>query len=77
MRKETKNKIIRTVLFVSAALFALAFAWLLCRDYYVLYPYGSAPFSLYVIERAAEFLIPAAACLTVGLIVKKRRNDAE
>lgn len=68
------KKYLTVILFVLSSLLTVAFMGLLLRDYTVVYPYGSAPFYLYVIIRAVEFLLPAVACFTVGLILKKRGN---
>lgn len=68
------KKYLTVILFVLSSLLTAAFIGLLLRDYFVVYSYGSAPFYLYVIVRAAEFLLPAIACLIAGFIVKKRGN---
>ena len=58
------------VCFVLAALLAAVFAVRLYFDYTRSYPFGSAPFYLYVLERGIEFLIPAAACVASGCILR-------
>ena len=60
------------ILFIVAALLAVAFAALLIVDCVKYYPYGSAPFYAYVLVRGIEFLLPAAILLIVGLIVRKK-----
>lgn len=67
-----KNRVFAALLFILAAVFAAGFGMLLCQDYTVLYPYGSAPFYVYVIARAIELLLPAVLCLAAGFIIKRR-----
>lgn len=67
-----KRAVISILFFVGAAILAVVFSLLLCQDYLVLYPHGSAPFYIYVIIRTAELLIPAAICLGTGMVLKKR-----
>ena len=67
------NKKPSVLFFVLSALLTALFAVLLRRDYLEFYPYGSAPFCLYVIERAIECLFPAAACLIAGILLRKKR----
>lgn len=55
-----------------AALFAVAFIVMLVVDYVKYYPYGSAPFWLYIAVRFAEFIIPAIAFVVVSVILKKK-----
>lgn len=66
------KKAISVLLFVLTAALCAAFVLLLRKDYTMYYPYGSSPFYLYVIERGAECLLPAAACLTVGIVLLAR-----
>ena len=42
------------------------------NNYFVRYKMGSAPFYLYVIERAIELLVPAVLCLAAGIIIKRK-----
>lgn len=67
-----KRSIISTLLFVAAAALAVCFGVLLWQDYTVHYQYGSAPFYLYVVERAVEFLIPSIVCIVVGGVIRKK-----
>lgn len=66
------KKAISVILFVFAALFVIGFGFMLWRDYTLYYPYGSSPFEIYVIVRAAEVLLPAIICLVAGIIIRKR-----
>ena len=66
------KKYLSTLFFALSALLTALFAVFLRRDYLVFYPYGSAPFYLYVIERAVECLLPAAACLIAGILLRKK-----
>ena len=68
----SKRRVIAEMLYVFAVLFVIGFGILLWKDYTVHYPYGSAPFYLYVIERTIELLVPAVLCLTAGIAIKRR-----
>ena len=68
------KKKLSVILFAASALFAVLFAVLLCRDYFEAYQFGSAPFYLYAVTRAAEFLLPSAICLGAAVLVKRRKN---
>lgn len=59
-------------LYIMAALLVVGFAIRLGADYYKNYEFGSSPFYLYVIERFAEFILPAIACFAAGHILKKK-----
>ncbi len=62
------------LLFAASGIFCVAFALLLWRDAVVSYPFGSAPFYVYVLGRAIGFLIPAALCLLAALWLKKKKK---
>lgn len=68
----SKRRAIAVILYVIGVLFVIGFGILLWKDYTVHYPYGSAPFYLYVIERAIELLVPAVLCVAVGIIIKRK-----
>ena len=68
----SKRRAIAAILYVIGVLFVIGFGILLWKDYMVHYPYGSAPFYLYVIERAIELLIPAVLCVAAGIIIKRK-----
>lgn len=68
------KKFFSILFFVLSGCLTVTFIVLLCSDYINSYPFGSAPFYLYVIERGVMFLIPAAVCLTVGIILLKKNN---
>lgn len=67
-----KRSIISTLLFVIAAALVVCFGVFLWQDYTVHYQFGSAPFYLYVVERAVEFLIPSIVCIVVGGVIRKK-----
>ena len=68
----SKRRAIAAILYVIGVLFVIGFGILLWKDYTVHYPYGSAPFYLYVIERAIELLVPAVLCVAAGIIIKRK-----
>lgn len=68
----SKRRAIAAILYVIGVLFVIGFGILLWKDYTVHYPYGSAPFYLYVIERAIELLVPAVLCVSAGIIIKRK-----
>ena len=68
----SKCRAIAAILYVIGVLFVIGFGILLWKDYTVHYPYGSAPFYLYVIERAIELLVPAVLCVAAGIIIKRK-----
>lgn len=74
MRRSVMSKwrVITVILYAIAVILVVSFGFLLWMDYTVHYPYGSAPFSIYVIERAIELLVPAALCFAVGIAIKRR-----
>ncbi|MDO4815652.1 MAG: hypothetical protein Q4A83_03485 [Bacillota bacterium] len=59
-------------LYITAALLVIGFAIRLGADYFYNYELGSSPFYLYIIERFAEFILPAIACIAAGHILKKK-----
>lgn len=69
-----KRSVLSILLFLGAAVFAIGFVATLWIDYTAHYPYGSAPFYLYVAERTAELLVPAALCLTAGIALKGQQG---
>lgn len=71
----SKCRAIATILNVIAVLFVISFEFLLWKDYTVHYPYGSAPFYLYVIEKAIELLVPAVLCFAAGIIIKRKTEN--
>lgn len=68
----SKRRAIAEILYVIAVIFVIGFGFLLWKDYTVHYPYGSAPFYLYVFERAIELLVPTVLCFTAGIAIKRR-----
>ena len=68
------KKCLSILLFVLSAFLMAVFVFLLCKDYFVVYPYGSAPFYIYAIVRAAECLLPAALCLMGGIMLRKGKK---
>ncbi|MBO2515975.1 MAG: hypothetical protein CW338_01685 [Clostridiales bacterium] len=67
-----KKKFVSVFLMICAALFAAGFAAHLYFDYTLHYEYGSAPFRLYVIERFAEFTVPAIGCFAAGMLLRRK-----
>ena len=59
---------------ILSAFFTVAFTVFLSRDYFRSYAFGSAPFYVYVLVRAIEFLLPAVICLIGGIVIRKRRG---
>lgn len=59
------------LLFVLAAVMGVCFAVLCLTDYLHLYPFGSAPFYVYVLMRGLEFLLPALLFLAQALWLRK------
>lgn len=45
-------------------------------DYFNYYPYGSAPFYLYVLIRSIEYLIPCVICFIAARITKKKYSPS-
>lgn len=72
-----KRSVLSILLFLGAAVFAIGFVATLWIDYTVHYPYGSAPFYVYVITRCAELLVPAALCLTAGIALRKGSKEGD
>jgi len=68
-----KNIFIKILYLISLSLFILFFISLY-RDYTYHYPYGSAPFYLYVVERFVMFIIPMFMTLFVTKILKRKEN---
>lgn len=68
----SKRRVFAAFLYVIAIILVVGFGFRLWIDYTVHYPYGSAPFYLYVIERAIDMLIPAVICFAVGIAIKRR-----
>ncbi|MBU5439863.1 hypothetical protein KQI42_17750 [Tissierella sp. MSJ-40] len=54
------------VLFIALSFFDL-------YKYNTAYKYGSAPFYLYVLVRAVEFLIPSLICFIIARFFKKEK----
>lgn len=70
-----KRGIVAMLLFIMAAILFIIFGVILWNDYAVHYPYGSAPFYVYVLERVIEILLPAGLCVTFGMLIKKKRGS--
>lgn len=45
---------------------------LLVLDYIYYYPYGSAPFYVYILVRSIEFILPAIICFVISCCLKKK-----
>ena len=74
MKKEKILKICNLVAF----LFALSFLLRLARDW-TLYSraLNSAPFSVWVLADALQYLMPAAVMFLIGRVVKHQKNKEE
>lgn len=70
MRKENIYKFF----YLLSALLLLGFAIRLGADYMKYDVSNSAPFYVFVMERTAEFVLPAIIALLAGLITKKKYN---
>ncbi len=68
----SKRNVIAIFFLIAAALWGCGFVILLIKDYLIHYPYGSAPFCLYILERAVMYLVPAVICLVIGLVIKEK-----
>lgn len=74
MKKSFKTE---NFLIFAAGLLALGFAIRLGADYYKIQAgMNSAPFSLFLAERALEYLLPGVLCLAAAWLIK-RRNGAQ
>lgn len=69
-----KNSL-RKILLVASILLVLAWIVFLISDYINAYPFGSAPFYVYVLVRSIGFIIPAIICFLISLFIKKRINS--
>lgn len=69
-----RRRAITAILYVIAVLFVISFGFLLWKDYTVHYPYGSAPFYVYVVERAIELLLPSGLCIAAGSAVQQEKK---
>lgn len=69
-----KRSAIAAILYVIAVILVISFGFLLWKDYTVHYPYGSAPFYLYVTERAIALLLPSGLCIAAGTAVKQAKK---
>lgn len=72
-----KKKTIPVLLLLCAALLTTGFTVRLIFDYILHYQYGSAPFALYVIERFAEYMLPASGCFIAGMILRKKMKRGD
>lgn len=73
---ETTNKVVKA-LRVAGQIFIVLFITLNCFDLYkynTAYKYGSAPFYLYILVRAAEFLIPSLICFILIRLFNKKKG---
>ncbi len=70
------NKVVK-VLRVVGQIFIVLFIALSCFDLYkynTAYKYGSAPFYLFVLVRAVEFLIPSLVCFVISGLFNKKNS---
>lgn len=71
-----KERIPMFLYFLSAGL-VLGFIIRLIADYVCDYPYGSAPFYVYILVRFIEFIVPAILFFIAARIVYKKQNQGE
>lgn len=67
------KKVIPMILYSIAVLLTIGFAVSLYSDYTVYYPWGSAPFYVYVLGRFAEFMVAAIGCFLLGVVFRKKK----
>lgn len=65
------KKTIAKILKIISIILAVCFVVLLIIDYIKVYPFGSAPFYVYILVRAIEFVVPANICYIVSRILNK------
>lgn len=70
----SKRNAMAAILYAIAATLAVSFGLLLWKDYTMRYAYGSAPFYVYVMERAIELLLPSGLCIAAGTAVKRAKK---
>ncbi len=61
-----KRQVLTAIFYSIALLLVICFGLLLRQDAAVRYPFGSAPFYLYVTERAIKLLVPALLCFAAA-----------
>ena len=66
------NKIMSYILYGVSIMLVGYFIVVLRLDYLNNYVFGSAPFYVYVIERAIEFILPAIICALVAKKMSKK-----
>lgn len=59
--------------FLSCGL-SIGFIITLINDYKYVYPYGSAPFYLYVLNRVVMFIVPSLLCLFLAKYIKNKKK---
>lgn len=69
-----RRRAIAAILYVIAVILVISFGFQLWKDYTVHYPYGSAPFYVYVMERAIDRLLPSGLCIAAGSAVKQAKK---
>ena len=73
------KKKIPLFLWIAAALLFVGFGIGVAADYQYYITegiYGSAPFDLYILIRAIEFLLPAILCFIVGLVLRRKYSHS-
>lgn len=70
-----KTKKLYKVFFGIAALLVIVFCIKTGLDYHTcLNAYGSAPFGVYVLINAAEFILPSVIFVIVGFVMRSRQK---
>lgn len=67
-------KTISKILKIVSIVLILVFVGLLINDYINVYPYGSAPFYVYVLVRVIEFIVPASICFVASELIEKHNR---
>lgn len=69
------KKILPKMLRLISLILVILFAVLLIVDYFKVYPFGSAPFYVYVLVRTIEFLVPSSICFIVSKLFEKHTKN--
>ena len=68
-------KTVSKILKVVSIILVLVFVGLVINDYVNVYPYGSAPFYVYVLVRIIELIIPSTICFVSAKLLDKRYKN--
>lgn len=62
------------ILKIASLVLTICFVIFLIIDYKKAYPFGSAPFYVYILVRAIEFIVPASICFVLSKLIEKRNK---